>query len=412
MRNRLFLAFLLVSGAFFFLSPEKAFCDDLEIEAADLRLVPVYERGAEGLNDSGVFSHITGYHLYIRKKPDILSVLLTETTKDPEGIEDNYAYRSTEWNSVNGDEIRYLNGAPLDTDWARFSIVDSTTEPHAEFGEAFHLYIPRVMVYGYPWSRRGEVTIDRGVFINIRAFGSLHADYTNGFVDNPFMFDFSVTRRTPPAVPELTDIYSDKAVAGFSDIAGMGEGKLAFSKGADDIVDKITESLESIPRAKFVDVVFCIDATGSMRDDIDKLRKEWMPRLIDSMAKYDDMRIALLLYRDYEDSWRQQGLPIRMYPFTRDVDEFFKNLNGFTIRGTEGGDIPEPVYEALWGAMELYPWNAAAEKKVILIGDAEPHPRPRGSGKYSKELVALTSRQKNITIDAIVVPDDKLKRKQ
>jgi hypothetical protein len=422
MKNRFFLLFLFVLPSVFFFCPASVFCDDLTVDAADLRLVPVYESGAApgGVTADGVFSRIAGFHLYIRKKPDILSVLLTETTKDPEGIEDNYAYRDTEWNPVNGDEIRYLNGEPLNTNWARYSIIDSTPESHAELGEAFHLYIPRVMVYGYPWSRNGEVTIDRGVFINIRAFGSLHADYTNGFADNPFMFDFSIIRIPPPdpppvlesVVPELTDAYSDKAVASFSDIAGLGGGKLVFSKGADDIIDRITESLESIPKAEFVDVVFCIDATGSMRDDIDKLRKEWLPRLVGTLSKYNDVRLGLLLYRDYEDSWRYQGLPVNMYQFTSDVDEFFKNLGAFTIRGTEGGDIPEPVYEALWGAMEFYPWNAAAEKKVILIGDAEPHPRPRGTGKYSKELVAQTSRQKNITIDTIVVPDDKLKRKR
>jgi hypothetical protein len=47
-----------------------------------------------------------GYHLYVRKKPDVSSVLLTETTKDPEMLEANYAYRAPNWNSINGSEIR------------------------------------------------------------------------------------------------------------------------------------------------------------------------------------------------------------------------------------------------------------------------------------------------------------------
>jgi len=48
-----------------------------------------------------------GYHLYIRKKADIQSVLLTETTRDPSQRSDNYAYRAPAWNAVNGDEETY-----------------------------------------------------------------------------------------------------------------------------------------------------------------------------------------------------------------------------------------------------------------------------------------------------------------
>jgi hypothetical protein len=416
----------LLIAVLFFIAAGVLSAADLSINAEDLRLEPVFE-SVTSASGGTVFSTVSGFHLYIRKKPDMLSVLLTETTKDPEGIEDNYAYRSPEWNAVNGDEIRYLNGEQLTTEWARYSLIDSTPEADAQFGQAFHVYIPRVMVYGYPWSRNGEVTIDRGVFINIRAFGSLHADYTNGFEDNPFMFDFSVVQRpaetppvpgaeeptTPPAEePVLTDAYSDKAVEAFTGIADLGGGELTFSKGPDDIIESISGSLASIPRGQFVDVVFAVDATGSMKDDIDKLRREWLPRLVDSLSVFPDVRIGLLLYRDYEDIWRYRDLPVKIFSFTKDLDRFFLDLGSFNILGTEGGDVPEAVFEALWAAIDCYPWNPEAEKKIILIGDAEPHPKPRGSGKYTKELVEQTSRERGIRIDTIILPDDKSKRKK
>jgi hypothetical protein len=37
-----------------------------------------------------------GYHLFIRCKPDIASVLLTESTRDPSYGAGNYAYRAAE----------------------------------------------------------------------------------------------------------------------------------------------------------------------------------------------------------------------------------------------------------------------------------------------------------------------------
>ena len=48
-----------------------------------------------------------------------------------------------------------------------------------------------------------------------------------------------------------------------------------------------------------------------------------------------------------------------------------------------------------------------AERKIILIGDAEPHPSPRGTKKYTKELVEKIALEKNIRIDAIITPDEK-----
>src|SRR5574344_951335 len=77
----------------------------LLIKPSDLRLIPE----TSGLSEkTGDFEKIIGYHLYIRKLPEIESVMLTETTKDPDGKSDNYAYRALEYNQINGDEIRFL----------------------------------------------------------------------------------------------------------------------------------------------------------------------------------------------------------------------------------------------------------------------------------------------------------------
>ena len=74
-----------------------------------------------------------GYHLYIRKKADIASVLLTETTRDPNLKADNYAYRSPDYNPVNGDEKRLLDGVFIPPEKKMYSLIDST--PEAEHQE-------------------------------------------------------------------------------------------------------------------------------------------------------------------------------------------------------------------------------------------------------------------------------------
>ena len=143
--------------------------EDILIHAEDLRLT--YDAGAN-------FDSAKGYHLYIRKKSRIESVMLVETTKDPEGKQDSYAYRALEYNSINGDEIRYLNGKVLDSEGAKYPLMDSTPEPDSVFGEAFHIFIPSEIAFGYPWTRNGVLKIGRGTFINIRSFEKKYGDYT------------------------------------------------------------------------------------------------------------------------------------------------------------------------------------------------------------------------------------------
>src|SRR5262245_10298907 len=123
---------------------------DLGVQQSDLRIDP----SADG-----------GYYFYIRKKPDIQSVLLVETTKDPKGQLANYAYRDPVYHAANGDEKQLLNGKFLDK-MNRYTLISSTVIDDKEFGKAFRIFIPFVVVFGYPDSRYGEVQIQNGTYIN------------------------------------------------------------------------------------------------------------------------------------------------------------------------------------------------------------------------------------------------------
>lgn len=153
---------------------------DLSVTVDDIYILPGDENGPA--KDGA------GYHLYIRKKAGMESVMLIESNKDPAGKQTNYAYRAEKYNKINGDEIRYLNGKVLESKTARYSLIDSTPEKNDKFGQCFHIYIPETVVFGYPWARNGAVHLSEGIFVNIRAFSKKYADYSGNFMDNSFNF--------------------------------------------------------------------------------------------------------------------------------------------------------------------------------------------------------------------------------
>ena len=75
-----------------------------------------------------------GVNLYIRKKCSIECVMLTKTTKDPIGKAENFAYRATEYNEINGNEIRYLDGKELKSEYSKYSLISSTVVNHEKLG--------------------------------------------------------------------------------------------------------------------------------------------------------------------------------------------------------------------------------------------------------------------------------------
>lgn len=347
---------------------------DMSVATGDLRI----EQRVDG-----------GYHLFIRKKPDVSSVLLTESTRDPKLKADNFAYRSSTWNPVNGDEIRLLNGAPIPKESKIWSLIDSTPESDPVFGEAFHIYIPYIVLYGYSWSRNGETYVVDGTYLNIRAFEKPYGDYNGAFKDNPFTL--SVVQKPLEGPPEGN--FMKDTVDAFSEITTAGSGELVWSTGADDVVPKIKKILQEA-KGKSVDLVLALDTTSSMKNDIDSVRRMLTPMLQEIISSFRSFRIGMVLYKDYFEEYLY-----KVERFTSDFAAFQKALNAIRVSG--GRDIPEAVNEALYESAVSFPWEAE-ERIVILIGDAPPHPRQRG--EISKDMVNEAVRSRRLKVNAIILP--------
>ncbi|MBO6938366.1 MAG: VWA domain-containing protein [Deltaproteobacteria bacterium] len=120
-------------------------------------------------------------------------------------------------------------------------------------------------------------------------------------------------------------------------------------------------------RGPRIDVVFAIDATGSMADEIQQV-KQHLWATANGILQGDpqpDVRFGLVVYRDRSDSEHT-----RVVPLTRDVDAIHREL--MNLQATGGGDYPEDVDAALQLAVDEMNWSDTGARLVFLIGDAPP----------------------------------------
>ncbi len=119
-----------------------------------------------------------------------------------------------------------------------------------------------------------------------------------------------------------------------------------------------------------MDVVFMIDTTGSMGDEIAVVKES----LIDMIADIEggkprpDVRFGLVLYRDRGDEY-----VTKIFKLTYNTDAIINEVK--LINAAGGGDMPESVNEAIHVAIHEINWdrNKNTEKTIFLIGDAKPH---------------------------------------
>lgn len=123
----------------------------------------------------------------------------------------------------------------------------------------------------------------------------------------------------------------------------------------------------NINAATNVDLMFVVDATGSMTDEINYLKTE----LLDVLNRADNqvpgtMRYASVFYRDFGDAYVTRAIDFTSTKST--VVDFVKNQNA-----DGGGDFPEAVEEALKTAMQQN-WSTNARARILfLILDAPVH---------------------------------------
>lgn len=148
-----------------------------------------------------------------------------------------------------------------------------------------------------------------------------------------------------------------------------------------------------------LELVFVVDATGSMGDEINYLKSELLDVLkkVESNLKNTNIRYGSVFYRDNGDEY-----VTRKFDFSNDAENLINFIKNQKADG--GGDTPEAVVEALESSIdELYWSKENSTKLMFLLLDAPPHLSDVNIEKLNQKIKLAS--KKGITIIPIAASD-------
>ena len=130
-----------------------------------------------------------------------------------------------------------------------------------------------------------------------------------------------------------------------------------------------------------VDIVLCIDATGSMGGLIDQAKTnalQFYEDLSNAMSEkdkvVDNLRVKVIAFRDYYVDGENSMIESGFFSLPGEAEDFAAFVNPLTAHG--GGDDPETGLEALSLAIKS-DWSKSGDRRrqiIVVWTDASVHP--------------------------------------
>ena len=170
---------------------------------------------------------------------------------------------------------------------------------------------------------------------------------------------------------------------------------VAFTAQDEELTIDLAGSSQ-IVKQDVIELMFVVDVTGSMGDELTYLNNEIadVVNRVAAMHSETQINLALLFYRDYTD---------------KDIFKYYDFENVTTEEGmakqqkaiaeqkaTGGGDYPEAVEDALKMAVEKQ-WSSGATTKLLFhVLDAPPH--EKASNQHNFRMAVLEATRKGVRI--------------
>ena len=173
---------------------------------------------------------------------------------------------------------------------------------------------------------------------------------------------FPYLRESAPSVS--LRIVSEVPVSGYA----TAEAALQLDALPEDMTVTLVHGDFQSDLPSSLDLMFVIDATGSMSDELEYLKTELNGIINTTREQYFDiaMNFGLTVYRDTGDEY-----VVREFPFTSDKNLFLQQLSAQSANG--GGDYPEAMDAAIAAAVAQQWRGGNVVRLLFLLADAPPH---------------------------------------
>ena len=159
--------------------------------------------------------------------------------------------------------------------------------------------------------------------------------------------------------------------------------QLEFVRGENRDWDVTLELDQAATEGVPLDILFLLDSTGSMADEIDQIKATLLSisSRISDLPSQPDLRFGMVAYRDRGDAF-----VTRVYDFEPDPQRFVETIRGVVAHG--GGDYPESLNEALHVAVHEPEWRPGdAIRLMFLIADAPPQLGYQDDYSYADDMI-------------------------
>lgn len=151
----------------------------------------------------------------------------------------------------------------------------------------------------------------------------------------------------------------------------------------------------TLGKKRNVDIVFCIDGTGSMAPCIESVKSnarrfhmEFVNKMTDLNSEITSLRVKVIVFRDYKDDGDEAMVQSPFFELPDDNPDFENFLAGISASG--GGDAPENGLEALYYAMKADFATGPNDRQVIVLftdADALDLQARGGEPSYPSDMV-------------------------
>lgn len=203
---------------------------------------------------------------------------------------------------------------------------------------------------------------------------------------------YHISINIPPLIDK--ELFDSVTTVKFFELAQQTGGNITLLANSQLIASEIIKIIDNYSEDG-ADILFLIDKTGSMVDDLQNIKKG-LNQIINSIKNFEDIRIAFALYGDKNVDKKEYGFDWFSFKNCETDYEKAKDfIKGITVTG--GGDYPESVYEGFFESLEQDFWKSGQKRMILLIGDAPPLEKPLT--KYSISDVITKAKEDKINMN-------------